>query len=199
MTAFDPFGGERINPAWEAVQRIPEEMESIAITKLMVPTVFDKSAVLVTERIRELCPDVVICVGQAGGRAGISIERVAINCKDARTPDNEGNQPIDEPVSPDGPAAYFSTLPIKEMVEAIRAEGIPASVSNTAGTFVCNQLMYGVLHAIELQGLPTRAGFIHVPYIPAQVVERAEAAASMATDDIVRGLTAGIQIFTKVL
>lgn len=192
LTAFDPFGGEQINPAWEAVKEIPEKMDNFAVTKCMVPTVFGKSIALVGEKIKELGPDVVICVGQAGGRTSISLERVAINCNDAGIPDNEGNQPTDEPVIPEGPAAYFSTLPIKEMVNAIRNEGVPASVSNSAGTFVCNQLMYGVLHFIEEENLPIKAGFIHVPYIPVQAAGKPESPASMALADIVRGLVAGI-------
>lgn len=194
LAAFEPFGGEQINPAWEAVKGLPEQIGTITIEKLLVPTVFGASLTLVSAKIKELCPDIVVCVGQAKGRPDISLERVAINVNDARIPDNEGNQPADEPIVPEGPAAYFSTLPIKEMVEAMKAAGIPASVSNTAGTFVCNQLMYGVLHTIAIEGMTAKAGFIHVPYIPVQAAGKPEAVASMALSDIVRGLEAGIGV-----
>lgn len=192
LTAFEPFDGEQINPAWEAVKQLPEQIGRIAIEKLLVPTVFGASLTLVSKKIKECRPEVVICVGQAGGRAGISLERVAINCSDARIPDNEGNKPEDCPIAPEGPAAYFSTLPIKAMVEAMKAAGVPASVSNTAGTFVCNQLMYGVLHTIATEDMDAKAGFIHVPYIPVQAAGKPEPVACMALSDIVRGLEAGI-------
>lgn len=188
LTAFDPFGGEQINPAYEAIRQLPDEIGNIEVAKLMVPTVFKASITAVTAEIEKIHPDAVICVGQAGGRTGITVERIAINCQDARISDNEGNQPVDEPVNADGNAAYFSTLPIKEMVEAMKMEGIPAAVSNTAGTFVCNQLMYGVLEYIENHGLPVKAGFIHVPFLPAQAAQKQEIPASMALADIVRGL-----------
>lgn len=193
LTAFDPFGGEQINPAYEAIRQLPDEIGNIEVAKLMVPTVFKASITAVTAEIEKIHPDAVICVGQAGGRTGITVERIAINCQDARIPDNEGNQPVDEPVSADGSAAYFSTLPIKKMVEAMKTDGIPAAVSNTAGTFVCNQLMYGVLEYIENHGLPVKAGFIHVPFLPAQAAQKQEIPASMALADIVRGLIAAIR------
>ena len=155
VTAFDPFGGETVNPALEAVKMLPEQTGELEISKLEVPTVFGKSIAVVKEALARLQPDFVVCVGQAGGRCDITVERVAINCMDARIADNAGCQPTDERIEPDGSAAYFSTLPIKRVVEAIRAEGIPASVSNSAGTFVCNQLMYGVLFEIEKAGMHT--------------------------------------------
>lgn len=191
LTAFDPFGGEAVNPALEAVKMVRPVVSSVEVVKLEVPTVFGKAIEKVAEAIAELKPDVVLCIGQAGGRFDISVERVAINIDDARIADNEGNQPIDRRIADDGPPAYFSTLPIKAMVDAIRKLGLPGSVSNTAGTFVCNHLMYGVLHTIANQKRPIRGGFIHVPFIPSQVVARPNAP-SMALADIVRALEAAI-------
>ena len=145
LTAFDPFGGEKINPALEAVKRVQDKIGDLEIVKLEVPTVFYKSIDTVTNAIEKERPDVVLCIGQAGGRFDLTPERVAININDARIPDNEGNQPLNGPIFEDGENAYFSSLPIKAMVAEIRKADIPASVSNSAGTFVCNHLMYGVL------------------------------------------------------
>jgi len=189
LTAFDPFGGEKVNPALEAVKLV--QVTSAAVEKLEVPTVFYKSIDRVAERIREINPDVVLAIGQAGGRFDITVERVAINIDDARIPDNEGNQPIDLPIVEGGPPAYFSTLPIKAMVEAIRGAGIPATVSNTAGTFVCNHLMYVILHTIAALDRPVRGGFIHVPYVPAQAIGK-PFAASMSLSDIARAIEVAI-------
>ena len=150
LTAFDPFGGEKINPALEAVKRVQDKIGDLEIVKLEVPTVFYKSIDTVTNAIEKEHPDVVLCIGQAGGRFDITPERVAININDARIPDNEGNQPLSGPIFEDGENAYFSSLPIKAMVAEIRKADIPASVSNSAGTFVCNHLMYGVLYTIAL-------------------------------------------------
>lgn len=189
LTAFDPFGGEKVNPALEAVKLV--QVTSAAVEKLEVPTVFYKSIDRVAERIREIDPDVVLAIGQAGGRFDITVERVAINTDDARIPDNEGNQPIDLPIVEGGPPAYFSTLPIKAMVEEIRNAGIPASVSNTAGTFVCNHLMYGILHTIAALERPVRGGFIHVPFVPAQAVGK-PFVPSMSLVDITRAIEVAI-------
>ena len=192
LTAFDPFGGEAINPALEAVKLVRPLVGSVEIMKLEVPTVFGKSIEKVKEAIEVYHPDVVLSVGQAGGRFDVSVERVAINLDDARIPDNEGNKPIDACIAQDGQPAYFSTLPIKAMVEAIRKEGIPSSISNTAGTFVCNHLMYGVLHLLFSSEGSIRGGFIHVPFIPPQVVTKGNAP-SLSLTDIVRALEAGIK------
>lgn len=191
LTAFDPFGGEAVNPALEAVKMVRPFVSSVEVVKLEVPTVFGKAVERVRQAIADLKPDVVLCIGQAGGRFDISVERVAINIDDARIADNEGNQPIDHSIVANGPCAYFSTLPIKAMVDAIRKIGLPSSVSNTAGTFVCNHLMYGVLHVLANEARPIRGGFIHVPFIPAQVVAKPNAP-SMAGADIVRALEAAI-------
>jgi len=193
LTAFDPFGGDKVNPALEAVKLIPRKVAGADIFKLEVPTVFHKSIEKVADAIRAQKPDAVLCVGQAGGRFDLTPERVAINVDDARIPDNEGNQPIDQPIFKDGAPAYFATLPIKAMVQAIRAIGLPASISNTAGTFVCNHLMYGVLYTLAKEFPGLRGGFIHVPFIPEQVVLRPAPSPYMALADIARGLEAALE------
>ena len=190
LTAFTPFDGERINPALEAVKLVKDKIGNLLIVKLEVPTVFGKSIDTVREAIEREKPDFVLSIGQAGGRAEITPERVAINLNDARIPDNEGNQPIDEPVFPDGENAYFSTLPVKAMVEAIRREGLPSSLSNSAGTYVCNHHMYGVLNYLDKRP-SIKAGFIHVPYIPEQTKNKKEMPA-LELSEIVRGLEAAI-------
>ncbi len=192
VTGFDPFGGESVNPAFEAVRQLPPTVAGADVSVLEVPTVFHKSIRTVEEEIQRLSPQAVLLVGQAGGRSAITLERVGINLDDARIPDNEGNQPIDTPVVPQGPSAYFSTLPIKAMVSHIRSKGIPVSISNTAGTFVCNHLMYGVLHFIARENLPVRCGFIHVPFLPEQVTDRADTP-SMGLESLVKGLEAAIE------
>lgn len=192
LTAFDPFGGEKINPALEAVKLVKAEDLTAELIKLEVPTVFHKSIKTVQEAMRKHKPDAVLCVGQAGGRFQLTPERVAINLDDARIPDNEGQQPVDEPIFADGADAYFASLPIKAMVESIKAENLPAAVSNTAGTFVCNHLMYGVLYTIAKEFPQCRGGFIHVPFIPAQVVDKANTPC-FSLNDIARGLTASLQ------
>ena len=172
LCAFDAFGGESVNPAGLAVERV--RFDGAEIKKCTVPTVFDKSIAIVTAKIDEICPDAVIMIGQAGGRDKITPERVAINVSDARIDDNEGNRPCDVPVVEGAPAAYFSTLPIKDIVSALEKEGIPAAVSNSAGTFVCNHLMYGALHHIASSGSCAVAGFIHIPYIPEQTQNKTD-------------------------
>lgn len=192
LTAFDPFGGSPINPALEAVKLVANQIGDVQIVKLEVPTVFGKSIDTVAAAIEKEKPDAVLCIGQAGGRYDLTPERVAINLDDARIPDNEGNQPIDVPIFQDGAPAYFATLPIKAMVAKIREAGLPASVSNTAGTFVCNHLMYGVLYTLA-KGYPgVKGGFMHVPFVPSQTVNRPTPAPSMCQQDIARGIEAAI-------
>jgi len=197
LTAFDPFGGDAINPALEAVKLVADKIGRFDIVKLEVPTVFGKSIDTVAKAIEEEKPDVVLCIGQAGGRFEITPERVAINVDDARIKDNEGNQPIDTKIFEDGENAYFTTLPIKAMVEAIREANLPAAVSNTAGTFVCNHLMYGVLYTLAKKYPHIKGGFTHVPFIPAQVARRTPVAPYMALEDIKRGLEAAISAIDK--
>lgn len=192
ITGFDPFGGENINPALEAVKKLPDTILDNEIIKLEIPTVFRKSLETIEENIIKHNPDVVISVGQAGGRFGVTPERVAINIDDARIKDNEGNQPIDISIFEDGEAAYFSNLPIKSMVKEMVDNGIPASVSNTAGTFVCNHVMYGILYLIDKKYPNIRGGFIHVPYIPAQVTTKPNMP-SVSIEDISKGLEFSIK------
>ena len=187
ITGFDPFGGESINPALEAVKKLPDTIAGAEVIKLEIPTVFRKSLEKIEENIKKHNPDIVISVGQAGGRFGITPERVAINIDDARIPDNETNQPIDVPIFEDGETAYFTTLPIKSMIEEMKNGGIPCSVSNTAGTFVCNHVMYGILYMASKKYPNIRGGFIHVPYIPSQVLDKPNMP-SMSADDITKGL-----------
>ena len=192
ITGFDPFGGESINPALEAVKKLPNTISNAQIIKLEIPTVFKKSLEKIEENILAHKPDIVISIGQAGGRFGITPERVAINIDDARIEDNEKNQPIDLKVFEDGENAYFTTLPIKAMVKEMQEAGIPSSVSNTAGTFVCNHVMYGVLYMINKKFPNIKGGFIHVPYIPSQVVNKASMP-SMSIEDISKGLELSIK------
>ena len=191
VTGFEPFGGEKVNPALEAIKGLPAEIYGAEVCWLEVPTVFHKSAQVLEEELSRYQPDFVLCIGQAGGRSSLTPERVAINQDDARIPDNEGNQPIDLPIRPDGASAYFSSLPIKAMAQAIKKEGLPASVSNTAGTFVCNHLMYQVLYLVEKKFPHVKAGFMHIPYMMEQVVNRPTTPA-MSLVDIRRGIEAAI-------
>jgi len=172
VTGFTPFNGEKINPSWQIVKALPGAISGYKIIKLRVPTEFGRSINVVIKAIDKLKPDIVLCLGQAGGRAQMSVERVAINVTDARIVDNAGVQPIDEAIAEDAPAAYFCTLPVKAMVHSMLDQNIPAEVSNTAGTFVCNHLIFGVLHHIALRQYPIRAGFMHVPFVDSQVVGR---------------------------
>ena len=171
VTGFDPFGGETINPSIECVKALPE-IEGVELIRLELPTVFKKSAKRLNEVINDVKPDSVLSVGQAGGRAGITMERIAINVDDARIPDNISQQPIDEEIQVEGEAAYFSTLPIKRIVKAIREAGISAEVSNSAGTFVCNHIMYQALFAATKADKPFKAGFMHIPFIPEQTTDK---------------------------
>lgn len=197
ITAFDPFGGDEINPALEAVKLMKSEISGAKIVKLEVPTVFNKSIDKVVEAIEKENPDVVLNIGQAGGRFDITPERVAINIDDARIKDNEGNQPIDMPIYEDGESAYFATIPVKAIVKEIKDGGLPSSLSNTAGTFVCNHLMYGTLYHIAKNKKDIRAGFIHVPFIPEQVIDRPTPVPYMSTIDIARALELAVKAIVE--
>ena len=196
LTAFEPFGGDTINPAQEAVRLVADEIAGAKIVKIDVPVVVGKSIETVRKALEAEKPDAVLCIGQAGGRIGLTPERVAINVDDARIPDNEGNQPIDQPIYADGAPAYFATLPVKAMVAAIREAGVPASLSNTAGTFVCNHLMYGVLYHIAKSYPGMRGGFMHVPFLHEQVMNRPNTA-SLSTKDIVTGIEAALKAIVE--
>ncbi|MGN8770496.1 pyroglutamyl-peptidase I [Paenibacillus barengoltzii] len=194
LTGFEPFGGEPINPAVEAMRRLQGRViGSFEIVGLELPTVFGQSTERLLAAVQQHEPAVVIALGQAGGREGISFERIAVNLNDANIADNAGNQPVDEPVVPEGPAAYWTTLPVKRMVDRLRNEGIPASISLSAGTFVCNHLFYGLMHHLAVIGKPIRGGFIHVPYLPEQA-DRHSGAPSMTLDQLVTGLERAIEV-----
>lgn len=196
VTGFDPFGGESVNPALQAVMGLPNKIDDLEIIKIEVPTVFNKSLNVIKNAIATYKPNFVLSIGQAGGRFDITVERVAINIDDARIADNDGNQPIDIPVVEGANTAHFSTLPVKAMVESCLNAGIPASLSNTAGTFVCNHVMYGVLDMCSKEFKGTKAGFIHVPYVPEQVIDKKNTP-SMSKDYIIKGLTACIKAIVK--
>ena len=170
LTGFEPFDGETVNPSWQAVlraQALWDGPEDLHIAE--IPVDFDTCDRALAEALGRFRPDLVIAVGQAGGRSGISVERVAINVDDARIPDNAGFQPVDAAIVPGGPAAYFSTLPIKACVAALAEVGIPASVSQTAGTYTCNHLFYQLMHTLENELPDARGGFVHIPFTPEQV------------------------------
>jgi len=187
VAGFEPFGGEPVNPAAQALHALPPEVAGLAVATVQLPTVFDRCAAVLEAAIEAHDPAIVLAIGQAGGRAELCLERVAVNIDDARIADNDGHQPIDRPVVRGGPAAYFATLPIKAAVAALREAGLPAAVSNTAGTFVCNHLFYALMHLAALREGRFRAGFLHLPYLPSQAA-RQPGAASMALADIARGI-----------
>lgn len=172
ITGFDPFDSEVVNPSYEAVRRLPDAIAGAELAKLEIPTVFSRCGPALEAGIRAHQPDAVLCVGQAGGQAHIAVERVGINLIDARIPDNAGLQPVDVPVRPDGPAAYFSTLPVKAIVRRIRDSGIPCRLSCSAGTYVCNCLLYQALHMAALRYPHIRVGFIHVPFSDEQAAAK---------------------------
>ena len=172
VTGFEPFGGEKANPSWDICKQLAGEIAGMRVETCRVPCEFRRSIEVVADAIERHHPVLVICLGQAGGRARLGVERVAINVDDARMPDNAGARPVDEPIAANGPPAYFATLPVKAMAAAMRAAGVPAEVSNSAGTYVCNHLMYGVLHYLAASGHRARAGFIHVPYSEEQVLDK---------------------------
>ncbi len=192
VTGFDPFGEDKINPAIESVKKLPDEIKGVEIIKLEIPTVYMKSIEKIDEAIKEYNPDVILSIGQAGGRPDITVERVGINVDDYRIKDNEGNQPIDTKIYDDGENAYFSNLPIKAIVENIRKNNIPASISNTAGTFVCNHVLYGVQYLLDKKYPNKKSGFIHIPFLPEQVISRPNTP-SMSISTIVKALTLALE------
>lgn len=192
ITGFDPFGGEKTNPAIEAVKRLPAAIAGATVVPLEIPTVFGTCAEVVRQAIITERPDIVLSVGQADGRSALTPERIAINLDDGRIPDNAGFQPVDQPIQPNGPAAYFTQLPVKAMAQAIRQAGLPSHVSTTAGTYVCNHIMYQVQHLRATEFPQLQAGFIHIPFLPEQVVQRSGVPSLSLTDDV-RGLTAAIR------
>ena len=186
VTGFDPFGGATVNPSWQAVKALPAQIGDFAVHTLQIPTVFGKASEAVLEAAERLQPDVILCVGQAGGREAVTPERIGVNIRDARIADNAGNQPKGAMVAEDGPAAYFATVPVESMAQAIRDGGILATVSNSAGAFVCNDVLYSLLH--HFAGTQVKVGFIHVPYLPEQ------GSPSMELEKITCALTAAIAV-----
>ena len=197
ITGFEPFGGEIVNPSWEVAKQLDGLIVAGAqLVAVQLPCVFSKSLLALSDALEAHHPNMVLSLGQADGRSDFSIERVAINVCDARIPDNEGAQPIDEPVVPDGPAAYFSSLPIKKMAAALKAQGFPAAISQTAGTFVCNQVFYGLQHALVGKG--TMSGFVHVPLMPLQAAKRAgPSLASMSTETLQAALLCALETMVR--
>lgn len=187
ITGFDPFGGESINPAWEAVRLLPDVIRDFELVKLEIPTVFGAAAQIVIDKAEEIHPDAIISVGQAGGRAAVTPEMVGINLRYASIPDNMGALPCDIPIAEGGPAAYFSTLPVRAMAKAICDAGLPGAVSYSAGSFVCNDVLYSLLHRFD--GTAVRAGFIHVPFLPEQTVDKP----SLPLDKTIAALCAAIE------
>ena len=197
VTGFDPFGGEAVNPAFEAVKLLPDEIAGAEIIKLEIPTVFSKCGPAVEESIKKYEPDVVINVGQAGGRSCVTIEQVAINLAEARIPDNAGEQPSDEPVQAEGAPAYYATIPVKAIVKNIRDHGIPCHIPYSAGTYVCNCVMYEVLHMAETKYTNLRAGFIHVPFAAQQAVEKPNGTPFMSLEMIAQAIEYAIEATVK--
>ncbi|MBR4992271.1 MAG: pyroglutamyl-peptidase I [Clostridia bacterium] len=192
ITAFEPFQQETVNATMEALALLPDSVCGHVLTRRVLPVAFGKAIDCIKTLVDELSPDAVICLGQATGRSDVTPERVAINVSDARIPDNAGFQPADLPIREDGPAAYFSTLPLRAMIAAMKEAGVPASLSNTAGTFVCNNLMYGLLDHLDRTGRHIPAGFIHIPATPAQAVERPSP--SLSPETVAKGLLAAISV-----
>ena len=188
ITGFDPFGGETINPSWEAVRRLPDRIGAFTLTKLQIPTEFVRGAEMILQAAREQNPDVILAIGQAGGRSGITPEVVAINLREASIADNAGVQPQNAPVVPGGPDGYFTTVAVRDMVAAVRKKEIPSTLSYSAGAFVCNDVLYTLLH--HYAGTSTQVGFIHVPFLPEQAKE---GVASLPLEKIVTALTAAIE------
>lgn len=196
ITGFMPFGGEKINPSWQAVNQLPDTIGDAKIIKKQLPVSFKGSVDKLDSLIKQYNPDVIINVGEAGGRTGVSLERVAINVDDARIPDNDNYQPSNVKISKGGKNAYFTKLPIFQIEKNIKAQGIPVYISNSAGTYVCNHVMYHLLELLNKEYLNKKGGFIHVPYAPQQVVDKKDAP-SMNTSDVAKALAQAIQVTIK--
>ena len=193
VTGFTPFGGEQINPSWEAVKRLPDRIGEAVLLKREIPTEFDAACAALRAQLDELRPDAVLSVGQYGGANCIRVERVAVNLRDARIADNAGAKPVDEPVVPSAPDAYFATLPTRRIVEKLREQDIPAQLSYSAGTFVCNNLLYCALHESERSNPALRCGFVHVPYLPEQAKDGNAPSMSLAL------MTKALEIAAEVI
>ena len=194
LTAFEPFAGSPVNAAQRSVELVPDTINGAEVVKVLLPTEFKRSTEAIHKAIVEHRPDAVLCIGQAGGRMEIDLERVAINIDDGRIPDNAGFQPQEEKIFADGPAAYFTTLPIKEMTKEICAAGFPAIVSDSAGTYVCNHVMYVLLYYLAKEFPQTIGGFMHVPALPEQVIGRMPPAPSMSKESIASAITVALKV-----
>ena len=195
VTGFEPFGGEEINPSWEAVKTLPDELNGATLLKVQLPVSFKRVREILPRLIAREKPDIVLLTGQAGGRPNVTVERVAINVMDSTMPDNDGFKPEDEPVFEGAPDAYFATIPVKEVVKALRKAGIPAGISNTAGTYVCNTAMFTALHTIAVSGMEAKAGFIHVPFNHAQALEKPRP--SMAQETINKAIRLALELLLE--
>ena len=198
VTGFEPFGGETVNPALEAVRKLPSAIGCHQIVPLQIPVVRYEALRIIAAKIEEVHPDAVISIGQAGGRKALSFERVGINCDDYPSfGDNAHNTPVDEAIYADGPDAYFTTLPVRKMMEACRAAGVEAEISNSAGTYVCNHVLYGVRNYCSENHPGIISGFIHVPFLPEQTKNKEKKYPSMPLEDIVKGITAAIAVLDR--
>ena len=191
VTAFEPFGGESVNASLEAMRRLPTKIGALEVVTTTLPTSYLRSLPVLEQAIAREKPQIVLCVGQAGERAALCVERVAVNVQDAEIADNDGARPVDQPVVAGGPAAYLATLPVRAAVAGLRAEELPAQLSMSAGTFVCNHVFYGLMHLAATGKQRFRAGFLHVPRLPQQAP--GSGAPSMALDDITRGIVVVLQ------
>lgn len=187
LTGFEPFGQHQVNSSWEAVKAFPENMDDVSIVKTCLPVSFQKAVMMLEQAVEDYCPDVVLSVGQGGGRYEINVERIAINLVDGKKPDNDGCQPSEHRLCTDAPDAYFSNLPVKRLVDAIHDIGIPAVVSNSAGLYVCNSVFFTAMHLAHCKYPNMRVGFIHIPYLPCQVVEKVKQP-SMTAETVVQAL-----------
>lgn len=193
ITGFEPFGGETVNPSWEAVKCLPERIGGAELIRAELPTSFAGGPAKLERLIGQHTPDFVISVGQAGGRPCVTLEQVAVNLANAGIPDNDGAQPAGESLQENGAAAYFSTLPLTEAVKHVRSAGLPCHISYTAGTYVCNAVMYRALFLADSRYPKMRAGFVHVPYTCEQTVEKPYGTPCMSQKDIVRSLTGVVE------
>lgn len=193
VTGFEPFGGETTNPSMELVKALEPQIGGAHIHTAILPVTASGALQVALQAIEKIEPDAVVCVGQAGGRCAVTVERVAVNVDDFSIPDNEGQQPRNMPIVAGGPDAYLSTLPIEKMVEAMRGVGVPAGISNSAGTYVCNHVMYGVGHYLSQHRPGTVSGFIHIPYLPDQVLDKPDKP-SMGLELALRGITVGLEV-----
>lgn len=201
LTAFDPFGGETLNPAQEAVHAVcaGPAIDGVELRSVVLPVVFGTAVEALHAAVAEHEPDLVLCFGEAGGRSAVTPERFAVNLNDAPMPDNSGSQPVDEVIVVDGPVAYTSSLPVAQLVDALHAAGIPAAKSSTAGNYVCNNVFYGLMHLIATQRPALRGGFVHVPYQCEQVLTKHATPPSLPATTIAEAVRLTVQVSVAAL